>query len=356
VTGQGPRGSFLARVAFAIYAVLAVYASLHPLEGWRDHGLSAFAYLGQPWPRHVYRFDMAVNVLGYVPLGFLAVAALRPLRGIAAFVLATLTAAALSLALEAAQSYLPTRYASNLDLLCNVIGGTLGAAIGLALMPWLLEHGPLRHLRAAVFRPGAEIDLGLALLGLWLFTQLNPATVLFGTGNLGDYLAPALGRARSADFFVYIEAATAAANLASVALLFSALIAPGTPARLLVLALVAIALAVKTAAFSILMRAEAPFLWLTPGAQLGLALGLGVALAALALPRWARLALAAVLIMAATVLVNLAPANPYFAASLKVWQQGHFLNFNGLTRLVSATWPFAAIGYLFFLASRVRHA
>jgi len=64
------------------------------------------------------------------------------------------------------------------------------------------------------------------------------------------------------------------------------------------------------------------------------------------LPRTARLALAAALLMAATVLVNLSPPNPYFAATLKVWGQGHFLNFNGLTRLVSTAWPFAALVYL----------
>ena len=74
--------------------------------------------------------------------------------------------------------------------------------------------------------------------------------------------------------------------------------------------------------------------------------------------KWAVwLALAAMLLMAATVLVNLAPPNPYFAATLKVWEQGHFLNFNGLTRLVSALWPFAALGYLMYLAgSRQREA
>jgi hypothetical protein len=36
---------------------------------------------------------------------------------------------------------------------------------------------------------------------------------------------------------------------------------------------------------------------------------------------------------------------------LKVWSQGHFLNFNGLTRLVSAAWPFAVLGYLIYLAA-----
>jgi hypothetical protein len=137
-----------------------------------------------------------------------------------------------------------------------------------------------------------------------------------------------------------------------VALLVSALASPGRPVRRMVLAVVLAALAVHTAALAILLRAESVFAWLTHGAQIGLALGLAVALAAVALPRTARLALAAVLLMAATVLVNLSPTNPYLADSLKVWQQGHFLNFNGLTRLVSALWPFIAIGYLIYLASR----
>jgi hypothetical protein len=70
------------------------------------------------------------------------------------------------------------------------------------------------------------------------------------------------------------------------------------------------------------------------------------------LPRIARLAIAAVLLMGATVLVNLSPLNPYTAAMLKLWEQGHFLNFNGLTRLVSALWPFAALAYLVLLAAR----
>jgi len=81
------------------------------------------------------------------------------------------------------------------------------------------------------------------------------------------------------------------------------------------------------------------------------AAGLLLAFAALRLPRTARLALSAALLMAATVLVNLSPPNPYFAATLKVWEQGHFLNFNGLTRLVSSAWPFAALVYLVYLAA-----
>jgi hypothetical protein len=56
--------------------------------------------------------------------------------------------------------------------------------------------------------------------------------------------------------------------------------------------------------------------------------------------------------MAATVMVNLAPPNPYFTATVRLWHQGQFLNINGVTRVVSAAWPFLALGYLIFLASR----
>jgi hypothetical protein len=291
-----------------------------------------------------------------VPYGFLCVLALYPrLRGPAAFATALGSSALLSLALEAAQSYLPSRVANNLDLLCNLAGGACGAALGVVAVPSFLG-GPLERLRARTFLAGAEIDAGLALLALWLFVQLNPATLLFAAGDLRDLFAPGLGRARAPEFFIAIEGFTAAANLVSVGLILSALARPGQPVRAMFAGLVAIALAVKVAAFAIIMKAENVFVWLTSGAQIGLAAGVLSTLAAIALPRVARLALAAMLLMAATVLVNLAPPNAYLAATLKLWQQGHFLNFNGLTRLVSALWAFAALGYLIFLAARRREA
>ncbi len=287
-----------------------------------------------------------------MPYGFLAVAALHRRFGLAtAFAVALGSAGILSLALEGAQSYLPVRVANNLDVLCNLGGAALGAALGLVALPRLQGLG---RLRAAAFRPGAGIDVGLVLLGLWLFSQLNPATLLFAAGDLRDLLAAGAGRPRGPEFFVFIEAFTAAANLASAGLLLSALTQPWQPVRVMFAGLVLAALAVKVAAFAIVMKAHNVFVWLTPGAQLGLAGGVAAALAAIALPRVARLAIAAVLLMAATVLVNLAPPNPYLADTLKLWQQGHFLNFNGLTRLASALWAYAAIAYLIFLAARRR--
>jgi VanZ family protein len=345
------RASPLARILFAVFAALTVYASLYPMEGWRGAGVSPFAYLTAPWPRHITQFDIAVNVLGYVPYGFLAAAALQPrLRGAVAFIAATASAMVLSLALEALQSYLPARIASNLDAMCNVLGAAVGAAAAVRYGPRLLEEGAFARLRQSAFLPSGVIDLGLALMGLWLFIQLNPTTLLFGAGDLREFLGAREPRGERPVFFITIEALTAAANLTAAGLLLSSLAAPAATIRVQIAALIGAALVVRTAAFAILMRAENIFTWLTHGAQIGLAAGVAVVLLAVALPRGLRLILAALLIMAATVLVNLAPPNPYLAASLKVWQQGHFLNFNGLTRLVSALWPFTALGYLMYLA------
>jgi VanZ family protein len=346
------RESPLPRFFLAVYVLLVVYATLYPLTGWREPGGPAFAFLTAPWPRYVTVFDLAANFLGYVPYGLLCVLAVHArFSGCTAAVFAAVTGAVLSLLLEWAQSFLPARIPSNVDVLANVGGAASGALAAAVLARWLLGGGPLQRLRAQALIPGTATDLGLALLGLWLFAQLNPATLLFGSGDLRDLVASAVGERHEAELFVSIEAAITAANLAAVALLAAARAQPQAPVRRLVAAFIAAALVVKTVGFAILMRAEHVFAWLTPGAELGLAAGIVLAMAALRLPRTARLALAALLLMAATALVNLAPPNPYFAAMLKVWEQGHFLNFNGLTRLVSAAWPFAALGYLAYLAA-----
>lgn len=347
------RGSPLARLLLLVYLALVVYASLYPLAGWRDHGLSPLEFLATP-PRlrHVHPFDVAANLAGYAVLGMLAVLALQPrLRAAAAVLAAAAGGALLSLALEAAQSYLPARIPSSLDFVSNTAGALLGALAGLLVASWAPALGGWR---ARTFLHGAQADLGLALLGLWLFSQLNPAMLLFGVGDLRDLLVGPAGPARAPELFVAVEALTTAANLAGVSLLAAAIAAPHAPVRAMTLLLLVAALAVKTLAFAIILRAQDGFDWLTPGALRGLVAGVAVTMLAVGLPRVARLAMAAVLLMAATVLVNLAPQNPYMAAMLKLWQQGHFLNFNGLTRLVASLWPFAAIVYLVFLAARRR--
>src|SRR5690606_33053314 len=107
----------------ASYAAVVVYASLHPLAGWAPPTAPLLAFLGAPWPRYYTLFDVVVNVLAYLPLGFLLVPALHPrIRPWPAALMALLCGGLLSLALEPLQQFLPERVPSNLDLASNAAG------------------------------------------------------------------------------------------------------------------------------------------------------------------------------------------------------------------------------------------
>ena len=41
-----------------------------------------------------------------------------------------------------------------------------------------------------------------------------------------------------------------------------------------------------------------------------------------------------------------APADPYFAASLQLWEQGQFIRFHGMSQWVGWVWPYAAMAWL----------
>ena len=346
------QASPLTRYLFAVYALLVIYGSLHPFSGWSDRGVAPLAFLSAQWPRYVTAFDLGANVVAYLPLGLFATLALYPqLRGLPAALLAATSGLLLSIALESLQTYLPARIPSNLDVLSNGAGALAGALAGAIWAPRLLSVSHLLALRQRWFTSGRHTDLGLTLLGLWLFTQLDPETLLFGVGDLRDLFHASPALLYPADVFIRIEAAVAACNLVAAALFAAALIMPGQPVRTLLVAMLACALVVRALAFSVLFNPSAVLAWMTPGALIGIAAGLLIAMAAVALPRPAKLAFAGMALMAATVLVNIAPANPYLAQALQVWPQGNFLNFNGLTHLVSSLWPFAAMAYLLLVAT-----
>ena len=354
MTVTDPQPSPLARYLLLAYVLLVIYASLHPFSGWRDQGVSPWAFLAGARPRYVTAFDLLTNLAAYVPLGFFATLALHPrLRGAAALVAAGLAGCALSLALEALQTYLPSRIPSNIDLATNGVGAFAGAALALRFGVGLLGSGRIYALRHRWFLSGSAYDLGLVLFALWLFTQLNPETLLFANGDLRDLLEHRPAALHPAEVFIQMEAVVAACNLVAVGLFLSSLAQDGRPLRRLLLALLAGALVLKTLAVGVLLNAQNLFAWVTPGAIAGIAGGAAVLMLAVALPRAARLALAGLLLMAATVLVNLTPENPYLANALQQWPQGYFLNFNGVTHLVSLAWPFATVFYLMLLAPRL---
>jgi VanZ family protein len=341
----------LARYLALAWSGLIVYGSLHPFAGWRDTGISPLAFLEGGWPRYWTAFDLAANVAVYLPLGFFLTLALRGVPGrFTALVLAALLSGALSLGLEAAQTWLPSRVPSNVDLACNTLGGLLGAI-------WAQLVGPRVFLRIAAWQhrliaPIPHAELGLTLLGLWLLIPLSPETLLFGAGDLRQMLGLSGAVPFAAESFVLIEASITAFNALAVGLIVRLLCARKAMAYVAVPLFILLGLLVRTLATAILVSPGDAFAWLTPGAEMGLLLAAAGLAIAIALPATARLMLAALALMAAAMLVNLAPPNPYSAAALAAWRQGHFLNFNGLTRWIGTLWPFLTLPFLLLTTRR----
>ncbi|MBU1236635.1 MAG: VanZ family protein [Gammaproteobacteria bacterium] len=327
------------------YSLLAIYGSLYPLTDWRHSGAPLTAFLGNEWPRYTTTFDIAINVGAYLPLGFLWVAALRQrLTPLAAVGAAVLIGTTISLGMEVLQNFLPSRVPSNLDLACNAMGALAGALAGAVWGRSMLDGGRLDSLRRRWFVAGKMPDAGLLLIWLWLLTQFNPDTLLFGNGSLRSLLDVPAPLDYSAGSFVRIEAAIVGAHTLAIALIVSLLARPWHPG--LAPGIVGAGLAAKSFALLLMMHGSAGLAWATPGSVGGLVTGLLLWFLATPLqPRWQR-ALAALALLVATTLVNIAPENPYLAHTYQTWNPGQFLNFHGLTQLASNLWPFLALPWL----------
>ena len=341
----------LSRYLALAWCGLVVYGSLHPFSGWRDTGASPIAFLEGGWPRYWTVFDLVTNVVVYLPLGFFLVLAMHRLPGrFTALVLAVLLGGGLSFGMETVQTWLPSRVPSNLDLICNTFGSLLGAICGHLVGPRIFAR--LSELEHRLIAQVPHAELGLTLLGLWLLVQLSPETLLFGTGDLRQLLGLPGAVPFAAESFVLIEAAITAFNAVATGLIVRQLCARLAAAYLVVPVFFLVALAVNAIAAAILVGPAEAFAWLTPGARLGLVVGGVALLPAMALPSLARTMIASLALVMGLVLVNLAPHNPYSLAALAAWRQGHFLNFNGLTRLVSTLWPFLTLPFLLLTLRR----
>jgi VanZ family protein len=339
------RHSPLPLYAAAAYTLLVVYASLHPFSGWRDSGVRPFDFIDGEWPRYFTVFDLIANATAYIPLGFLWVPALqlRLSRHVSA-VIAILMAVLLSLSLETLQNYLPSRVPSNVDLGSNSLGGIIGALFGMRWGRALLSGGRLHELRVSWFIGGNAGETGLILMGAWMLAQLSPMTLLFGSGDLRPLFGLDIELPFDIEHFSHYESAVAASSIMAVGLVLSCMLRQ----RILLATglLFATALAIRTLSYALLVDPAQALRWLTPGNGTGLGIGLGLLIPCLFLPATFRRALAGSALLLATVLVNLVPENPYLTQAAQVWRQGHFLNFNGLTRLASVVWPFVVLPWL----------
>lgn len=161
---------------------LTVYGTLFPFSGWRLPTTGSWLFSAHLL-HDISAPDVLANILLYMPLGF--VMALQ--RRWPFIVHATAAAFALSLSLETAQAFLPSRTSSFLDIGANTFGAGLGAACALAIV-WptqLLKRSvwmQLQHDRVAW--------LGLAAVATWMCAQLLPFVPSLDIGNLKAGLKP----------------------------------------------------------------------------------------------------------------------------------------------------------------------
>jgi VanZ family protein len=362
-----PTASAFARAGVLVYALLIIYASWYPFSGWHGNGLSPLAFLWAPMPHYWTLFDLLTNLVGYMPIGMLGVLALYPkLRGMLAFAVVAVCGVLLSGVMEAVQTFLPSRVPSNLDLISNGLGATIGALLGVLVTDSFLFNGRLLIVRQQWLTSSASP--GLVVLALWPLAQIFPQAYLFGHGQLlpifSDWLSLLLGmridlaaslrhsRELSVEQYWLSETIISACGLTGALLTMTCVLRERAPKILLVVVLLAAALVGKALASALQFSPDNAFIWLTPGAEAGLLLGL-VMLAGLSYaPPVAQRRVAAFSLIISLLVVNAVPANPYFVSTLQAWVQGKFLNFNGAAQLLSLVWPFVALWFLYHPAHR----
>ncbi|MCV2360124.1 MULTISPECIES: VanZ family protein [Roseateles] len=350
------------------YACLIVYASLYPFGPWvLPPGVPLESLWRLPWPKYFGAFDQQLNLIGYLPLGLLGLAAgLRSglgLRG--ALLLGLLPAPLLSYVLETVQFFLPSRVPSLADWLLNSIGAWAGVVLGLVLHAF----GGLRRwheLREYWFVPHSAS--ALALLAIWPLGLLFPTSVPLGLGrwlpHLQDTAVDLLENTPWAlqwsDEWVDaaralppgLEAIVIALGLLAPALLVLSVAKPGKRRALLVLGLGVLGVLITALSTGLNFGPHNAWAWLTLATWPGLAIGLLLGLLAAFLPRQVCAGLGLLVLSALIALISQTPADPYLVQRLQTWEQGRFINLYGLAEWIGWVWPFAAALCLLNLMAR----
>jgi len=347
--GFSPHSVRLAWILALAYLLVIAYASLQPFRDWRAPPEEVLHFLLAAWPRYITLQDVAVNVAAYLPLGFLfsiaCGARFGPARGAIA---AMIAAAVVSLAMEAAQMFLPARISSNVDLLANAVGALLGAMAAPLFAPTRILGGQLHAARHHLFHDGIRADAGLVIVALWLITQFHPTVQPFGTGGIRATFDLPAHLAHTPSLALGGEAVVVLLSLTGVGLMVCALMRGASRPLPVIATLITAVLLVKIVAAVVFDLASTPLAWLTPGVTLGLLVGFALLYGAAHLPQLAQLVVAAGCIAAATAAINLAPDNPYHNVPSLLLARGtsHFLSFSSIVRALSELWPLLAIGYL----------
>lgn len=111
-----------------LYCLLLVFGTWFPLTDWDWSAGGVSKFLAMDIFEHMGRLDVFINLVIYMPFGFLA-AHLFAGTALSRAVITTLLGGLLSAGLEMGQTYLPGRFTSLSDIILNTLGTLLGALV-----------------------------------------------------------------------------------------------------------------------------------------------------------------------------------------------------------------------------------
>jgi hypothetical protein len=236
--------------------------------------------------------------------------------------------------------------------LTDVFANTAGAGIGALFFLEPLRSGfsrPLGEMRDRIFASGLWADAGLVLLVLWLLAQLNPALPFFGAGNITEEPGPRM----QAETLLVIAVGL---SICGFALYVSVLMRSTTGALRVTVVLLSIALWLKFAASSAMLKPHFSAEWVSAGRVIGLAAGMAVFFPMRKLGRLTRVYLAIVFMLAGALFSKIFGSYDPIGEVLRFfnWPHGQLAGFATLTGFLHELWPFAAIVFLigFFFHTR----
>lgn len=338
-----------ARFRFALGVCLAVlaYASLYPLVPLRTPAPDAVALFFRP--RSFHGFDFVLNAVAYVPLGALACLIFRRLDPIGVAIgKAAALGLAFSLLMEACQLFVPTRVASGYDVVANVLGALAGALAYTDPLHTLFTR-PAGVIREREVIHGAWGDAGLVLVVLWLIAQLNPALPFFQAGNIvyepGQSLLPAA-----------LNVLAVALSVCGFGFFISILLNGPSGALRITLLLLTVALWLKFATASVMLKPQLTAEWVTESRIVGLLAGIALFAPLRKLHRSQRIYLAMMLVLAGALFSKIFGEYSPVQDLLRLfnWPHGQLASFATLTRYIHEAWPAACLAFLAGLFLRER--
>ncbi len=141
-----------------------------------------FSFWANSKYRYITRWDIWINVCGYIPYGALWVWRLHPkINNVVAVCIATFLGSLLSFCLESLQTWVPIRIPSQLDWYTNTAGAFMGSMIALIFPPHVLSKSHIVMFYRKHFY--LKSSFAIVLCFLWAMAIIFPQPYWFGLGS-----------------------------------------------------------------------------------------------------------------------------------------------------------------------------